>query len=99
MEREDRALRRPPRGGVAACPPGVQIGPARCTGTRQADMARMRVPRYLPALDVHSLDDEKLHELRGAVELAAKTSPLVLASPALQATIAAIVAADDALSV
>jgi hypothetical protein len=61
-------------------------------------MARTLIPRYLAALDVHSLDDQKIHEVTAAVELASKTSPLVLASPTIQATIAELVAGDGNLT-
>jgi hypothetical protein len=60
-------------------------------------MGRTLVPRFLAALDVHTLDDGRLHQLVGDVALAAKTSPLVLASPTMQACIAELVVEDGSL--
>jgi hypothetical protein len=60
-------------------------------------MGRTLVPRFVAALDVHTLDDAKLHELVSGVALAAKTSAIVLASPTVQACVAALVLADGNL--
>lgn len=61
-------------------------------------MGRTLVPRFVAALDVHALDDARLHEIVGSVAVAAQTSPLVLASPTMQACVATLVAADANLS-
>jgi hypothetical protein len=61
-------------------------------------MAGRLVPRFVAALDVHSLDAGTIHTLTHDVAQAATTSALVLASPTMQASIAALVLADDELA-
>jgi hypothetical protein len=61
-------------------------------------MGHTLIPRFLVALDVHSLDDDRIHQLAGDIALAAKTSPLVLASPTMQASIAELVIEDENLT-
>jgi hypothetical protein len=61
-------------------------------------MGRTLIPRYLAALELSGLDDTAIHQLAGNVALAAKTSPLVLASPAMQASVAALATKDGNLT-
>jgi hypothetical protein len=61
-------------------------------------MRRTLVPRFLPSLDLTLLNDGDLHGLGGDIALAAKTSALVLASPALQAAVADIATNDASLA-
>jgi len=50
-------------------------------------MGRRLIPRYLVALELSSITDEDLHVLVADIVSSGKTSPIVLASPTLQATI------------
>jgi hypothetical protein len=58
---------------------------------------RRLVPRFLAALDLNLLTDEDLHVLVGDIVTAAPDSPVVAASPALQASVAALGTKDAAL--
>jgi hypothetical protein len=51
---------------------------------------RLHVPRTLVGLDVSKLTDTKLHETVASVKVAAPTSTLVLANPAMQASATAM---------
>jgi hypothetical protein len=62
----------------------------RITKTRQDDMARNLVPRYLAALELSSMADDKIQTLTGDIALAAKTSALVAASVPMQTSVAAL---------
>jgi hypothetical protein len=55
-------------------------------------MGRTLVPRYLAALELSALDDTQIRTLAGDIALAGKTSALVLASPAMQASVTALAA-------
>jgi hypothetical protein len=61
-------------------------------------MARTLAPRFLAALDLHALNDTRIHQLTHDVAQAATTSPLALASLTMQARIAELVIADDNLT-
>jgi len=60
-------------------------------------MRRTLVPRFPPALELSATNDVGLHALASDIALAAKTSGLVAASPAMQASVAAIATMDAAL--
>ncbi len=61
-------------------------------------MGRTLIPRYLATLELSTIDDPKLHTLVANVAAAGKTSPIVLGSTTLQATIAALVTNDASLT-
>jgi hypothetical protein len=60
-------------------------------------MGRTLVPRYLAAMDISRLTDADAHALVGNIKVAAPTSALVLASAALQASVAALTTKDASL--
>jgi hypothetical protein len=62
-------------------------------------MGRTLIPRYLAAIELSTLDDTELHTLAGGIAVAAKTSALVLASPTLQTSVAALATKDGNLTV
>src|SRR4051812_39722383 len=51
---------------------------------------RSLIPRYLVGVGVSRLTDTQLHDLAAAVKLAAPSSGLVLADPAMQASVTAL---------
>jgi len=61
-------------------------------------MRRTLVPRFSPTLELSSMSDEALHALAADLALAAKSSPLVAASPTMQACVAALATKDGALA-
>ena len=61
-------------------------------------MGRTLVPRYLAALDFSKLNDEDVHTLVGDIKQVATTSQLVLGSPAMQASVAALGTKDATLT-
>jgi hypothetical protein len=61
-------------------------------------MGRYLMPRYLTAFQLSTLNDNQIHSLAGDIALAAKTSSLVQASPAMQTCVAAIATTDAALA-
>ncbi len=61
-------------------------------------MRRTLVPRFLATLELSSMSDEALHTLAADIVQAAKTSPLVAASPTMQACVATLAARDAALA-
>jgi hypothetical protein len=62
-------------------------------------MGRTLVPRYLAQMELSALTDAQIHTLAGDIALAAKTSPLVLASPTMQASVAMLAIKDGNLTV
>lgn len=53
-------------------------------------MGQALVPRYLASLELSSMKDDEIQTLTGDIALAAKTSALVAASPAMQTSVAAL---------
>src|SRR6185437_9190927 len=86
-----------PSVGPTSCPLGVCKAPRSSMKTRQDTMRRTLVPRFPPALELSATNDVGLHALASDIALAAKTSGLVAASPAMQASVAAIATMDAAL--
>src|SRR5271166_5824456 len=67
------------------------------TRERRFFMGRIIVPRYLAALEISRLADADAHTLVGNIKVAAPTSALVLASPAMQASVTALGTKDATL--
>jgi hypothetical protein len=61
-------------------------------------MGRTLIPRYLAALELSTIDDADLHELAANIVTSGKTSPIVLASTTLQATVADLATSDANLT-
>jgi hypothetical protein len=61
-------------------------------------MGKSLIPRYLAAMELSTLDDAGIHQLASDVALAAKTSPLVLASVPMQTSVAALATKDGTLT-
>ncbi len=61
-------------------------------------MSRTLVPRYLATLELSTATDSEMHDLAADVALAAKTSPVVLASATIQASVALLATKDAALT-
>ena len=61
-------------------------------------MGRTLIPRFLAALEISRLTDEDVHVVVGNVKVASATSALVLASPTMQASVAALLTKDATLA-
>jgi len=61
-------------------------------------MGRTLIPRFLAALEISKLTDEEVHVVVGNIKVASATSTLVLASPAMQASVAALLTKDATLA-